>query len=35
MILRDLKTFVETSNAPEQNPIEDVWLQAKQFVRKF
>ena len=22
-------------NAPEQNPVEDVWLQAKQFVRKF
>lgn len=22
-------------NAPEQNPIEDIWLQAKQFVRKF
>lgn len=22
-------------NAPEQNPIEDVWLQAKQFVRKY
>lgn len=22
-------------NAPEQNPVEDVWLQAKRFVRKF
>jgi len=22
-------------NAPEQNPVEDVWLQAKQFVRTF
>ena len=22
-------------NAPEQNPIEDVWLSAKRFVRKF
>jgi len=22
-------------NAPEQNPVEDVWLQAKQFVRKY
>lgn len=22
-------------NAPEQNPIEDVWLQAKRFVREF
>jgi len=22
-------------NAPEQNPVEDVWLQAKNFVRKF
>lgn len=22
-------------NAPEQNPIEDVWLQAKQFIRKY
>ena len=22
-------------NAPEQNPVEDVWLQAKQFIRKF
>jgi len=21
-------------NAPEQNPVEDIWLQAKQFVRK-
>lgn len=21
-------------NAPEQNPVEDVWLQAKQFIRK-
>ena len=21
-------------NAPEQNPIEDVWLKAKQYVRK-
>ncbi len=22
-------------NAPQQNPVEDVWLQAKQFIRKF
>ena len=22
-------------NAPEQNPIEDVWLQAKEMVRKY
>lgn len=22
-------------NAPEQNPVEDVWLQAKQFLRKY
>lgn len=22
-------------NAPEQNPVEDVWLQARQFIRKF
>ncbi len=22
-------------NAPEQNPVEDVWLQAKNFVRKY
>jgi transposase len=22
-------------NAPEQNPVEDIWLQAKQFIRKF
>ena len=22
-------------NAPEQNPIEDVWLSAKRFVREF
>lgn len=22
-------------NAPEQNPVEDVWLQAKRFIRKF
>ena len=22
-------------NAPKQNPVEDVWLQAKQFIRKF
>lgn len=22
-------------NAPQQNPLEDIWLQAKQFVRKF
>lgn len=22
-------------NAPEQNPVEDVWLQAKQFVRRY
>lgn len=22
-------------NAPEQNPIEDIWLQAKRFVREF
>ncbi len=22
-------------NAPEQNPIEDVWLQAKRFIREF
>lgn len=22
-------------NAPEQNPVEDVWLQAKQFIRKY
>lgn len=21
-------------NAPEQNPVEDVWLQAKRFIRK-
>ena len=22
-------------NAPEQNPIEDVWLKAKQYLRKY
>ncbi len=22
-------------NAPEQNPVEDIWLQSKNFVRKF
>ena len=22
-------------NAPQQNPVEDVWLQAKQFIREF
>lgn len=22
-------------NAPQQNPVEDIWLQAKQFIRKF
>ena len=22
-------------NAPEQNPVEDVWLQAKRFLREF
>ena len=22
-------------NAPQQNPVEDIWLQAKQFVRKY
>jgi transposase len=22
-------------NAPEQNPVEDIWLQAKRFIRKF
>jgi len=22
-------------NAPEQNPVEDIWLQAKQFMRKY
>ena len=22
-------------NAPEQNPVEDVWLQAKQFIRRY
>ncbi len=22
-------------HAPEQNPVEDIWLQAKQFLRKF
>lgn len=22
-------------NAPAQNPVEDVWLQAKQFIREF
>ena len=22
-------------HAPEQNPVEDIWLQAKQFIRKF
>ncbi len=22
-------------NAPEQNPVEDIWLQAKNFIRKF
>ncbi len=22
-------------NAPEQNPVEDIWLQTKNFVRKF
>lgn len=22
-------------NAPEQNPVEDVWLQAKRFIRKY
>jgi len=22
-------------NSPEQNPVEDVWLQAKNFVRKY
>jgi transposase len=23
------------SNAPQQNPIEDIWLQAKRFIREF
>jgi len=22
-------------NAPEQNPVEDIWLQAKNFLRKY
>lgn len=22
-------------NSPEQNPVEDVWLQAEQFIRKY
>jgi transposase len=22
-------------NAPQQNPVEDIWLQAKQFIRKY
>jgi transposase len=22
-------------NAPEQNPVEDIWLQAKRFIREF
>jgi transposase len=22
-------------NAPEQNPVEDIWLQAKTFIRQF
>ncbi len=22
-------------NAPEQNPVEDIWLQAQNFVRKY
>ncbi len=22
-------------NAPQQNPVEDVWLQAKRFIREF
>jgi transposase len=22
-------------NAPEQNPVEDIWLQAKRFIRKW
>jgi transposase len=27
--------IVFAPNSPEQNPVEDVWLQAKNFLRKF
>lgn len=30
-----LKCILFAPNAPEQNPVEDVWLQAKNFLRKF
>ncbi len=32
---RPLTCILFAPNAPEQNPVEDVWLQAKTFLRKF
>ncbi|NEQ28464.1 MAG: hypothetical protein F6K28_57720 [Microcoleus sp. SIO2G3] len=30
-----LRCILFAPNAPEQNPVEDVWLQAKNFIRKY
>lgn len=30
-----LTCLLFAANSPEQNPVEDVWLQAKNFLRKF
>ena len=32
---RQINCILFAPNSPEQNPVEDVWLQAKNFVRKF
>ena len=29
------KLILFAPNAPEQNPVEDIWLQAKNLLRKF
>lgn len=33
--MRQVTCILFAPNAPQQNPVEDVWLQAKNFLRKF
>ena len=32
--VRPVHCVILAPNAPEQNPVEDIWLQAKKFLRK-
>jgi transposase len=35
LIIGQLLVFYLLKHAPQQNPVEDIWLQAKNFLRKY